>query len=183
VVWRPQPKTGGLIVLPFRIVFPEKGERRQSGGCWDHRLKRKQGMTLVSEFVKRNGAWHFYHPDYARRSGGKEPYTVVFKEGLHTFLDAVAKDATTVVVHTSDESFEGCDELELTRPEPDGLGGYYLLKTLHQKPYVLLIRFFDVQSFFGYLPSNLYLKAEVSSALPVDTQSGARRGKNKRKES
>lgn len=137
-------------------------------------------MTLVSEFVKRNGAWHFYHPDDARQSGGKEPYTAVLKEGLHTFLEAVGKDATALVVHSSDEPFDGCDELELTRPEADGLGGYYLLKTLHQKPYVLLIRFFDVQSFFGYLPPRLYLKAEVSSSLPAEAQPGARRGKNRR---
>jgi hypothetical protein len=138
-------------------------------------------MTLVSEFVKRNGAWHFYHPEYARQSGGKEPYSMVFKEGLHTFLDAVGKDATALVVHSSDEPFDDCDELELTRPEADGLGGYYLLKTLHGKPYVLLIRFFNVQSFFGYLPPRLYLRAEVSSSHPSDAQPDTRRRMNRRK--
>lgn len=120
-------------------------------------------MKLEFEFVKHGGAWNFHHPDYARRKGAKETVTAVYKEGLHTLLDAVGKNATRVRMHSSDEPFEGCDELELTREEKDGQGGYYLLKTLHGKPYVLLIRFFDVQSFFGYLPSRLYIKAEVSA--------------------
>lgn len=116
---------------------------------------------LTFEFVKHKGAWCFYHEEYARRSGSKDPYTAVYKEGLHSLLEAIGKNAMRIVIQISDQPFEGCDELELTRQEADGRGGYYLLKTLYGKPYVLLIRFMDVQSFFGYLPARMYLTSEV----------------------
>jgi hypothetical protein len=118
-------------------------------------------MEQVFEFVYQAGAWYYHDRKPARRKGAAGPIHPVYKEGLHTLLQAVGRGAAKVWIHTSDEPVDGSDELELTEPDADGQGGYYLLKTLHQKPYVLLIRFFHVYASFGYLPSRLYLRFEA----------------------
>lgn len=118
-------------------------------------------MILQFEFIKQDSAWYFHDRPYARSRGTKGALTPLLKEGLHTLLDEVGRHATRVVMRSSDEPLAGSDELELTTPDKDGTGGYYLLKTLHQQPYVLLIRFYDVCAFFGYRPDRLYIQLEV----------------------
>lgn len=117
-------------------------------------------MILQFEFVKHNGTWYFLQPQKGRRKQGTSALVELYKEGLHTLLDHVGKEASRVVMHSSDEPVAGSDELELTQPDGD-TGGYYLLHTLGQQPYVLLIHFFDVRAYFGYRPSKLYIKMEV----------------------
>lgn len=118
-------------------------------------------MTLQFEFIKQGGTWYFQDRPYARSRGTKGVLTPIFKEGLHTLLDEVGRQATRVVIYSSDEPVAGSDELELATPDADGTGGYYLLTSLRQKPYVLLIRFYDVCAFFGYRPDRLYIQLEV----------------------
>ena len=116
-------------------------------------------MEIVFDFVHRKDGWYYQDGKNEKRRGGAGPLHPVYKEGLHSLLQAVGKGAAKVRIHTSDEPVDGSDELELT--QTDGESGYYLLKTLHQKPYVLLIRLFHMHASFGYLPSRLYLRYEV----------------------
>jgi hypothetical protein len=118
-------------------------------------------MVLQFEFIKQKGTWHFVHPQSVPQKGSGNTKTEVYREGLHTLLDQVGQNAQQVTIYSSDEPLDGGDELELTHPGDDGAGGFYLLKSLYQQPYVLLIHFFDVRSFFGYLPPRLYIKPEV----------------------
>lgn len=120
-------------------------------------------MEWVLEFIRENSVWYYNAPGNKKGKKKERLLTQVYKEGLHTLLDAVGKDTAMVHIHTSDEFFEGSDELELTQADPEGKGGYYLLKTLGGRPYVLLLRFFHVHDLFGYLPSKLYLRTEVAT--------------------
>ena len=119
-------------------------------------------MVWVFEFIRKNGVWYYNTTGNKKGKKTEGLLTQVYKEGLHTLLDAVGKDTTKVCIHTSEEFFEGSDELELTQADPEGKGGYYLLKTLKGRPYVLLLRFFHVRDLFGCLPSRLYIRTEAT---------------------
>lgn len=119
-------------------------------------------MVRVFEFIRKNGVWYYNAPGNKKGKKTERLLIQVYKEGLHTLLNAVGKDTVRVNIHTSDEFFEGSDELELTQADQEGKGGYYLLKSLEGRPYVLLLRFFHVQDLFGYLPSRLYIRTEVT---------------------
>lgn len=156
-----------LINDPLRPIHPTffSSTKLQTISKEQHRQMKsnQKNKRLKFEFVKIGGIWYFYHPKYAKRQGSASSLTQVMKEGFHTLLEQAGGNASRIEMQSSDAPFEGCDELELTQPAKDESGGYYLLKTLYQQPYVLLIRFFDVRSFFGYLPAKLYIKLEPRS--------------------
>ena len=108
-------------------------------------------------FIRKQGLWFIELPDYARKKGLPDPFVPVVAEGFDTLLDGLADGAAALQLQAHLQPFDGAEVMELVQPDKAKEGAYYLVKSLHGKPYVLLVWMSEITRFlFGFLPERIY---------------------------
>ncbi len=111
------------------------------------------------KFFKKRGVWYVELPGYLENEDNKDGLVPVVTEGFDTLLNIMANSLRTVTLTISLEPFDGADELELIQLAKDESGGYYLVKTLYQEPFVLQIWLSKITKYlYGCLPEKIYFK-------------------------
>ena len=110
-------------------------------------------------FIKKRGIWYVELSKYLQEGDNSEGLVPVVTEGFDTLLTIMADGLRTITLTASLEPFTGADELELIQLNKEEGGGYYLMKTLYQQPFVLQIWLSKITQFlYGYLPVKIYVK-------------------------
>lgn len=116
---------------------------------------------MILKFIKEDSnRWYIDLPSW---TGDKSDLEMVC--GADNLLDILSGNTNEVSLDVYEDSFQGCEELEMVNLATDlGNGAYYLLKNYKGEVVNLDLWLCDVTKFvFGYLPNKIYFKINGKS--------------------
>ncbi len=114
------------------------------------------------KFIKEeSNRWYIDLPSW---TGEKADLEMVC--GADNLLDTLSNNGNEVTLCVYEDSFQGCEELNMVNLATDlGNGAYYLLKNYKGEEVNQELWLCDVTKFvFGYLPNKIYFKVEYTNA-------------------